>query len=429
MTNDKWKMENCIYLRYTIPYFMNNTIVCPHCKKNVPLNDALAHEIREEIAEKARVQLIEDRRKLQAQFDLEKKKNQEEQLLSEKKLEEKIRKKIEEDMSVKTRDTNNALEEKNKQNHELQNQLLELTRSMRDLQQKMSEKDLEVEKKLLQEQEKIKQDVQKRVEDEFKYKLLEKEKQINDARKMADDYKRKLEQGSQQLQGEVLELEIENILHAEFPTDEITAVAKGVRGGDVIHIVKNGQGQKLGIILWELKRTKTWSNDWIGKLKDDQRALKAEMAAIVSDIIPNDIKNFGWREGVWIGNLGSMTGLAHALRRHIMEIALLRQAADGKKEKMEVLYNYIYGTEFRQRIEAIVEAFQSLQEDAEREKRFFAAKWAKQEKNIRKVMDNTFGMHGDLESITGQTLAIKELDLLAAGEDKIEDEISQEQLL
>jgi hypothetical protein len=225
--------------------------------------------------------------------------------------------------------------------------------------------------------------------------------------------KRKLEQGSQQTQGEVLELEIEQMLRQSFPHDDISPVAKGVRGADVLQVVKNNFGQECGTIVWELKRTKAWSNEWITKLKDDQRNIKADVAIIISQVLPPDIKSFGNKDGVMIGNYESIMALAGLLRGHLIDINSVKLVSVGKAEKMEILYNYLAGNEFKMRVEAIVEAFTAMQDDIEREKRWFTAKWAKQEKYIRKVIDNTVGMHGDLQGIMGKSLGeIKGLEML-----------------
>ncbi|MBI3619664.1 DUF2130 domain-containing protein [Candidatus Roizmanbacteria bacterium] len=192
---------------------------------------------------------------------------------------------------------------------------------------------------------------------------------------------------------------------------------KGVRGADLLQIGKTRQGRSCGSIAWEFKRTKSWSTDWIVKLKEDQRAMKAELAVIVTQVLPFDMKRFGTKEGIWIGEYDCFLGLAYALRTHLLGLSAVRVSSVDKNEKMAVLYNYLSGVEFKQRIEAIVEAFTSLQLDIEKEKRFFATKWSKQEKNMRKVLDNTLGMHGDLESIIGKELG--ELPGLEALPDKV----------
>lgn len=395
---------------------MDNQIICPNCKNSIPLTEAISHELRE----KYKQLVIEDRKK---QAELYQKKLQEEKTRLEKELLEQAKKQAEQELSLKLKDSQNETEELKKQNNLLSEQLLETNKLLRQLKQERELEKIENEKKLVEEQEKIKNDLQKRIDEEYRLKMLENEKKLADALRVNDELKRKLEQGSQQTQGEVLELELENILRAEFPLDDIKPVAKGIKGGDIVQIVKNNSGHTCGTIIWETKRTKTWSNEWIPKLKDDQRNIKAEVAIIISEILPPELDNFGWKEGVWVGNFACTVGLAHAVRRNLLEVAMIKTANAGKGEKMELLYTYISGTEFRQRIEAIMEAFTALQDNIEKEKRWFSAKWAKEEKDIRKVLDNTLGMRGDLQSITGEKLTeINGPELLPGSVDVIIEE-------
>lgn len=401
---------------------MNNHIVCPTCKNKIPLSEAFAHELREQL----RAQAIEYTKKKDLEFrqklEEERLKNQKEKEEIQKKIESTLKEKLESEMRLKFEDSKNEREELKKQNRELQSQLLELTKTLRQLKADSEQKELELEKKLAQEQEKIKIEMKARAEEEFKFKLLEKEKQLEDTKKALEEAKRKTEQVSQQLQGEVLELELEHVLKAEFPYDEIRPVAKGIRGGDVVQRVRNSSGKLCGSIMWESKRTKAWSAEWVRKLKDDQRQVKAEMAVIVSEVLPQDIKRFAEHEGIWVTEFSCALNLAHVLRKSLLEIALVKSSSEGKNEKMEVLYNYIYGTEFRQRIEAIMEAFGSLQDNIEKEKRWFTQKWAKEERDIRKVLDNTLGLSGDLQSITGKQLPdVEQIGMLDDGSERTFD--------
>jgi len=380
---------------------MNDTIICPHCKKPIPLTEALSHQVQEKYQRFYKQRLAEEKSKIEEQLKIV------------------LGKKIKQEMELEMKDKANELAELREQNKKLQEQLLDLNKLIRQIRVQGEQKRLDLEKKLAVEQEKIRQEEKKRVDEEYRLKILEKDKKLSDALKMAEEYRKKLEQGSQQLQGEVLELELEETLQDEFPTDEIKEVPKGVRGADLIQIVKNSFNRSCGTIIWELKRTKNWSNEWINKLKGDQRRVKAEQAVIISEVLPEGINGFGFRDGVWIGDLQAVIGLALIIRKLLIEVAGVRLASVGKKGKMDILWEYLTGTEFKQRIETIAEAFSTIQEDIEKEKRWFAAKWSKQEKNLRRVIDNTLGMHGDLQGIVGKSLPeIKALDLLPAGEDK-----------
>ncbi|NTU46467.1 DUF2130 domain-containing protein [Candidatus Roizmanbacteria bacterium] len=381
---------------------MQDQVICPNCKKSIPLTQALSHQIQE----KYRAAWQENMKKKEEEFE---KKLQEERLH----LERTAREKIQKELELKMADTKNESEELRKQNQGLQEQLLELNKLIRQLRTENETGRLELEKKLSEEQDKIRAEEQKRLEENYRLKTLEQEKKLHDALQMNQDLKRKLEQGSQQTQGEVLELELEQMLSREFPTDEIQPVAKGVRGGDILQIVKSRSGQRCGTIIWETKRTKAWSNEWISKLKEDQRNAHAELAVLISEVLPNGIKHVGVVEGVWVADYDSALGIAISLHSQLSEIALVRQSAVGKNEKMEVLYNYLTGTEFRHRVEAIVESFSSMQEHLEKEKRWFNSKWAKEERMLRMVLDNTIGMHGDLQSIMGKALGeLPSLELL-----------------
>lgn len=376
---------------------MDNQIVCPYCKKSIPLTQALSHQIQEKYQKFFKIRLEEEKKKLEAE------------------VKEIQYKKIKAEMEFQFKDKANENQELKKQNQTLQEQLLELNRLMRQVRNENEQKKLEYEKKIIAEQEKISYEIKKRIVEENRLKFLEYEKKILDISKVKEDLERKLEQRSQQLQGEVLELELEKILSSEFPYDEILPVPKGVRGADVIQIVKNN-GKICGKIVWETKRTKAWNDDWIVKLKEDQRQIKAEIAVLISNILPEGIKNFSLLNDICVGNYDSILGLSLILRTKLIELTSAKIANVGKSEKLEILHQYITGIEFKQRVEAIIEAFSTLQDELEKEKRWFASKWARQEKSIRKVIDHTLGMHGDLQSIMGKTLSdIKGFEMLPVG--------------
>lgn len=380
---------------------MQDQIVCPHCHKQIPLTQALSHQVQEKYQQFYKKRLAEETAKIAES--------------TRKELEGKIQK----EMELQIRDRQNESQELQEKNKKLQEQLLDTNKLVRQIKTEQEQKDLEFEKKLTEEQEKIREQVKRQTYEEHHLKDLEKDKKLQDALNMANEYKRKFEQGSQQTQGEVLEEELERVLKREFPFDEIKPVAKGVRGADIHQLIKNNRGVLCGSVVWEFKRTKSWSGDWIQKLKEDQRGLKSEFAVMVSQVLPSEIKRFGMKEGIWITDYESFLGLAVALRQHLIGISSLKQSIIGKNEKMEVLYEYLSGVEFTQRVEAINEAFSAFQEDIEKERRFFASKWAKQEKSIRKVIDNTLGMRGDLESIMGKSLGeMHGLEMLPSGEDE-----------
>ena len=208
-------------------------------------------------------------------------------------------------------------------------------------------------------------------------------------RKQIEDLKRRAEQGSQQLQGEVQELELENLLRTKFPFDAIEPVPKGEFGGDVLHRVVGTGGQSGGTILWETKRTKNWSDAWLTKLREDQRTAKAEIAVIVSQILPKGVETFEMVEGVWVTHPRAALPVAFILRQSLLELATARQSTEGQQTKTEMVYQYLTGPRFRQRVEAIVEAFTSMQDDLTAEKKVIQRQWAKRQTQIDNVMQST----------------------------------------
>jgi hypothetical protein len=232
--------------------------------------------------------------------------------------------------------------------------------------------------------------------------------------KANDELRRKLQQGSQQLQGEVLELALEDLISQTFPSDLVQPVPKGISGVDIIQRVQNPNGDLAGSIIWESKRTKAWSDSWIQKIKDDQRQAKADIAIIVSDALPKDCSHFKQISGIWVTHPRCAVHLASALRLLLLEVASAKRAAVGKNEKMEILYAYLSGIEFRQRVDAIVEAFVTMQDDLQEERRSTERRWAKREKTIQRVISNTSGMYGDLQGLVGSSLAT--IPALACGD-------------
>lgn len=361
---------------------MNTTINCPKCNEPLDIPTVLAEQ-----SQKAA------KLELDAKYKIE--------LEREKKL---AAEQAKEEMSLLFRNKENEANEAKEKNQKYQEDLLEQAKLIRILKEKDQERDLEMQKKLSEEEEKIRLDAAKKAEEEQHLKILEKDKQLQDAIKANEELRRKLHQGSQQTQGEAFEQEFEQILRREFPNDIISEVAKGVRGGDIIQEVWDRNGNNCGKILWELKNTKTWSEQWIDKLKADQRSVTAEWAVVISEAVPSTVDNAKYYKNVWVTKRNFVIGLACALRMNLIQLEMARQANKGKKEKVDVLYSYFSGTEFRLRVEAIVESFSNMQVEIEKEKRYFSNKWARDEKNIRQAIDNTYGMHGDLKGIMGNTL-------------------------
>lgn len=383
---------------------MQDSITCPNCKKLIPLTEAITHQIDEKY--KAELETVkknaeEERQRLIA---LSKKRIEEEKQKTREEATKELKQKLQEEMELQIKNTEEESKELKLQKKQLQDQVLEMNKLMRKLQDSNREKELEMQKRFNEEQDKLRHEEQKKMEEQYKLKMMEQDKKLADVLKANEELRRKLEQGSQQMQGEVFELAIEELLQKEFPFDEIREVPKGVNGADIIQIVKNRGGKICGTIIWETKRTKNWSNHWIPKLKTDQRTVKAEIAVLVSEVVPEGIDHFGLNDGVWVCRFEFITGIAGALRSQLLEIASVRSSQKGQEGKMEVLYDYVTSVEFKHRVEAILESFSAMQDEIEKERRWFALKWAREEKNLRKVFDSTLGMQGDLQSIVGKSL-------------------------
>ena len=283
---------------------------------------------------------------------------------------------------------------------------LALRKEKTALEERARELDLEVARKLDAAKAELEAGIRKAAAEEQDLKLKEKEKQINDLRQALEDAKRRSELGSQELQGEVLELDIQAALERQFPADLIAPVLKGARGADIQQRVRNDRREDCGLILWETKNAKHWAPAWIDKLKQDQRAAGAAAAVLVSAALPEGIEGFGRIDGIWVAGLKLWPALAVALREQLIAVSYARAAAAGKDEKMELLYQYLSGDEFRQRVETIVEAFKAMQIQLNRERRAMEKQWAEREKQIARVVGSTSAMYGALQGIVGAGLAL-----------------------
>ncbi|HWV82028.1 MAG TPA: DUF2130 domain-containing protein [Hyphomicrobiaceae bacterium] len=286
----------------------------------------------------------------------------------------------------------------------------ELIRKQRELDDARREMDLTIEKKVQESLLEVRDKAKQEAEEGLKLRVAEKEEQISSMQRQIEELKRKAEQGSQQLQGEVLELELEALLRSKFPLDSIEPVAKGELGADVLQRVLGLSGQSCGTILWESKRTKNWSDGWLAKLRDDQRSANAELALLVSNALPKGVTAFDLIDGIWVAEPRCAIPVAIALRQSLIEIAKVRQAGDGQQTKMELVYEYLTGPRFRHRIEAIVEKFSEMQLDLDRERKTMTKLWAKRQMQINGVIGSTVGMYGDLQGIAGK--ALQEIEAL-----------------
>jgi len=405
------------------------TITCPNCKTVIKLTESLAapliettrKQFEQQLAEKnsdiaKREQTIREKEKqltnAQEKLNEQVADQVEEQLKKDRTriVEEeakKAKKAIATDLGQKIQEITELqelLKQRDGKLAEAQNAQAELIKKQRELDDAKRELELTVQKRIQEGLATTRLEARKEVQTELNLKVKEKELTISAMHKQIEELKRKSEQGSQQLQGEAQELELENVLRTKFPFDNIEPVPKGEYGGDVVQRVIGVGGQPSGMILWESKRTKSWSDGWLPKLRDDQRAAKAEIAVLVSKVLPKGVDTFEMVEGVWVTHPRATVPVAMILRQSLVEIAMARQASEGQLTKMEIIYQYLTGPRFRQRMEAIVEAFSTMQEDLDKEKRAITKQWAKREEQIGRVMGATGGMYGDLQGIAGKSL-------------------------
>jgi hypothetical protein len=351
----------------------DQSISCPSCGKKIPLTRALRSEIEASVRQQFEEQLAERERALRAEYDQE--------LAEARRLE------------------------------------LSLRKRERHLERQQQDMELTIARQMDEERSRIVADTQTRLGEQQRLKDAEKERQLADMRRQIEELKRKADQGSQQLQGEAGEEELESVLRASFPSDDIRAIAQGVRGADVHHVVIDARGRRNGAILWECKNTRNWSDAWIAKLKQDQRSVHADIAVIVSATLPKGCTRFAFLDGVLVTDFACAASLAAVLRANLCQVAQARSAAVNKEARLELLYEYLSGVEFRQRVEAVVEAFTAMRHDLEQERRAAERLWAKRTRQIDAVTLNVSGMYGDLQGLVPALPSIARLELPDGGLD------------
>ncbi len=424
---------------------MPTDIKCPNCGHVFDVENVLAADLDLKYQQQYQAKLQqslssieEDKKKLQEsqqKFEEVKKreneifaqKMQQEKLKIETDLKEQITKSTAEDFENKLR----LLENNNKDNEEklkeARRKELEFLQKEQQLKNKESELEITLQKKLQQERESLsdqirKQEVEKNQlkETEFQMKLKALEIQLDEQKKLADEMKRRAEQGSMQRQGEVQELLLEDILKEIFPFDLLEEVGKGVEGADCIQTVRNSSGTECGKIIYESKRTKTWQNNWLDKLKADKRNKGADIAILVTQVFPKDMERFGEKDGIYICNFTEVRSVATLLRSGIININLIQKSQENKGDKMQMLYDFLTGNEFRGQMEAIVEGFMSIKNGISRERIQMEKIWKEREKQLEKVLLSTSGMYGSVKGIAGASVG--NIPLLDGGDEDLEGE-------
>ena len=390
----------------------DQSISCPDCGKKIPLTRAIRAEIETSLRQQFDHDLAARERELQAAFEA---RLDADLARAQKDAAQRAEKKVAEELALlkeQVQDQGRELGEARKLELALRKREHELERKQQDLEVTVA-RQIDAERATLVAQ------TQETLAEQHRLKDAEKERQLADMRRQIEDLKRKAEQGSQQLQGEAGEEELECVLRGAFPSDDIRPVAQGIRGADLEQVVTDCRGLRCGVILWECKNTKNWSDGWIAKLKQDQRALRSDVAVLVTTVMPKGLARFGWMDGVLVCDFASAAALAAVLRTSLQQIAQARSSAVNKDAKLELLYRYLSGIEFRQRVEALVEAFAAMRQDLEQERRAAERQWAKRARQIECATFSIAGMYGDLQGLVPALPSIGMLELPAA-EDELQ---------
>jgi hypothetical protein len=414
---------------------MATNIKCPNCSNIFDVEDVLSSEVEQKLKlefdkklQQSYSQINQEKKKLEdeqksfeerkrKENDLFQQKLQQEKLKIQTELQSQIKKSVGEDYENELRILKEGLKENEEKLKNARNKELEFLKKVQELKNKEEELEIILQKKLLEERQSLTDQIRKEEaergslkETEYQLKTRELEKQLEDQRRLVDEMKRKAEQGSMQLQGEAQELLLEELLRDYFPYDIIGEVGKGVEGADCIQSVRNSSGQECGKIIFESKRAKAFNNVWVEKLKNDMRQKQADVAILVTQVYPKEMKCFGEKEGVWICSFSEVIALTTALRHTIIRVSETKKSDENKGEKMQMLYSYLTGIEFRQQIETIAEGFLSMRNSISRERVQMEKLWKEREKQLEKVLISTSGLYGSIKGIAGAS--INEIPLL-----------------
>lgn len=389
-------------------------ITCPECKHEFSPDQTLKHQLdhlmQEERANLA-ANFAEKEKALEVlKKELTQKENSIEQLVSEKlktektKLKSEVEKTVRGDFSAELDGLRKDLEEKQTKLNKAKELELEMERLKRETKERENALQLKFEKELNSERSKIESAIIEREAQRNEMKLAERDKQLNDLRKQLEEARRKAEQGSMQTQGEVQELALQELLSDLFKFDSIQEVPKGQNGADTVHVVRTQYGKECGVIAYESKRTKAFNEGWISKLKDDMREHGANHGILVTEVMPKDMPTFGLRNGIWVCTFKEVAGLASAIRQICITEANIKATEVNRTEKIQALYNYLMSSEFKQRVEAIIEAAAEMRQNIDKERRSMLAFWKKQEKAIDQMGFLVTDIVGSIDGISGNAL-------------------------
>lgn len=421
-----------IYFLFLIPYFfrlsnlhslnisMSNTIKCPNCGHQFPMEQAVSEEYRKELREKmlefkktkeeemAKKELEFQQQLQKKEFDYNNQLQKEKSLLQQQ-IEEQLRKRIAGDFENQLallQQNNKDQEERLRLAREKEFAFLQREQLLKTREQEM---ELDLQRKIQEERVRMAEEIRKVEEQknqardtEHQLRIREYEKQLEDQKKLVEEMRRKSEQGSMQLQGEVLELALEEMLRQQFPFDRIEEVGKGVKGADCVQVIRNGFGVECGKIIFESKRTKDFSREWIQKLKADMRSQGADMAVLVTTVMPRNMDQFGEMEGIWICSFAEVKALVHVLRDSVLKVFNIAKSQENKGDKMQFLYSYLTSHEFSEQWKAIREGFLSMKQSIDKERDAMEKIWKAREKQLEKVLLNAAHIKGSIEGIAGQ---------------------------
>jgi hypothetical protein len=390
----------------------DQSVTCPTCGKKVPLTKALRADIEDALKRQFEHDLTEQERRLRESFERalesDRERVQKEALTQ-------AERKLANDLAAMSHE----IEAQARELEEARRQELALRKRERDLDRQRQDLEVALARQLDAERQKIVEETQTRVTEAHRLKDAEKERQLLEMRRQIDELRRKAEQGSQQLQGEAGEMELESTLRELCRFDEIHPISQGVRGADLHHVVLDARGVRAGAILWECKNTRHWSDTWIPKLKNDQRTIRADLAVLVSACLPKGVSRLAYIDGVLVTDFASVAGVAAIVRAQLLSVAQARHAADHKEERLELLHRYLTGTDFRHRVEAVVEAFEGMRQDLDQERRAAERHWARRARQLDAVTMNVAGMYGELQGLVPALPPIGMLELPEGDEENV----------
>lgn len=418
----------------------NEQIKCPNCGTNIDVTNILSHQLEAEYQAKFQEQISQERSKMENQLELlreekqafEEKKRRENELFQERLekslqeerriLEEKLKLKFSEEQNAQFEALQKELNEKSLQVSELNKTKAEVERLKREKDEAQSIAQLAAETKMNEILQLEKEKIKKLVEESNELRIRDLQKKLDDQKNLTEEMKRKQEQGSMQLQGEVQELAIEEWLAAQFPLDTIEEIKKGARGGDCLQIVNTRSEQNCGKIYYESKRTKEFQAGWISKFKADMREKGADIGILVTEAMPSDLERMGMKDGVYVCTYEEFKGLSGVLRETVIQVHAALGSQVNRGDKMHMLYDFLTSTNFRMQVEAIVEGFTAMKDGLETEKRSMQRIWKEREKQIEKVIINTIDMHASIRGIAGNAIqSVKALELPGAQDDEISE--------